>query len=183
MENFIYQDYLPDVSICDRIIEYHAKAEKFSGSTFYGVNKEVKDSSDCTLDGNLGKEYVSVQLQAVLEKYMQKFPKCNIYYPFTIVEPPLVQHYQPNGGFKAWHTERTGYDDLTNSRHLVFMTYLNDVTDGGGTEFYHQNLITTARKGLTVIWPADWTYTHRGVVSPTQEKYIVTGWYSFVKNN
>jgi len=35
------------------------------------------------------------------------------------------------------------------------------------------------RKGLTLIWPADWTHHHRGVVSPTQEKYIITGWFSF----
>ena len=34
------------------------------------------------------------------------------------------------------------------------------------------------RKGLTVIWPADWTHTHRGVPSPSQDKYIATGWYN-----
>ena len=33
-------------------------------------------------------------------------------------------------------------------------------------------------KGLTLIWPADWTFTHRGIPSP-QEQYIVTGWLSF----
>ena len=63
---------------------------------------------------------------------------------------------------------------------MVFMTYLNDVTDGGGTEFYYQNKITEARKGKTLIWPADWTHTHRGVVSPTQDKYIITGWLNYV---
>ena len=24
--------------------------------------------------------------------------------------------------------------------------------------------------------------THKGIISPTQEKYIMTGWYSFNKN-
>ncbi len=59
------------------------------------------------------------------------------------------------------------------------MTYLNDVEDGGGTEFYHQNLIVKPRKGKTLIWPADWTHTHRGVTSPTQEKYVITGWFNY----
>ena len=59
------------------------------------------------------------------------------------------------------------------------MTYLNDVRDGGETEFFHQNLRVAARRGLTLIWPADWTHTHRGIVSPTEEKIIVTGWFSF----
>jgi hypothetical protein len=60
------------------------------------------------------------------------------------------------------------------------MTYLNDVHDAGGTEFFHQKLTVLPRKGLTLIWPADWTHTHRGIVSPTEEKYVITGWFDFV---
>jgi hypothetical protein len=59
------------------------------------------------------------------------------------------------------------------------MTYLNDVFEGGETEFYYQNIKVNARKGLTLVWPADWTHTHRGLVSNTQEKYIVTGWLNY----
>ena len=59
------------------------------------------------------------------------------------------------------------------------MTYLNNV-DNGGTEFLFQKLKIPAKKGLTLIWPSDFTHTHRGVVSKTQEKYIVTGWMNYV---
>ena len=58
------------------------------------------------------------------------------------------------------------------------MTYLNDVPDGG-TEWFHQSLYVPAQKGYTVIWPADWTHTHRGRPSPTTEKQILTGWFEF----
>jgi hypothetical protein len=58
------------------------------------------------------------------------------------------------------------------------MTYLNDVPNGG-TEFYYQGLKSPAKKGLTLIWPADWTHTHRGIVDDKNEKYIVTGWYNY----
>ena len=60
------------------------------------------------------------------------------------------------------------------------MTYLNDVTDDGETEFYYQKIKVKPQKGLTLIWPADWTHTHRGNTSKTQDKYIITGWYSFI---
>jgi hypothetical protein len=60
------------------------------------------------------------------------------------------------------------------------MTYLNDITDEGETEFFHQQIKIQPRKGLTLIWPADWTYTHRGITSPTQDKYIITGWFNYV---
>ena len=59
------------------------------------------------------------------------------------------------------------------------MTYLNDVTDGGETEFMYQKLKIKPKKGLTLIWPADWTHTHRGIPSMTQVKYIATGWYCY----
>ena len=36
------------------------------------------------------------------------------------------------------------------------------------------------KKGLTAIWPTDFTHTHRGVVSPTQTKIIATGWFTFL---
>jgi hypothetical protein len=58
------------------------------------------------------------------------------------------------------------------------MTYLNDLDDGG-TEFYHQKLTIKAEKGLTLIWPVDWTHLHRGQISYTKEKTITTGWLSF----
>ena len=59
------------------------------------------------------------------------------------------------------------------------MTYLNDVIDGGETEWYYQNIKIKPERGLTVIWPSDWTFTHRGNTSPTQTKYIATGWFNF----
>ena len=59
------------------------------------------------------------------------------------------------------------------------MTYLNDVPNGG-TEFLFQKLKVPAKKGLTLIWPTDFTHAHRGIISKTNEKYIITGWFNYV---
>ena len=59
------------------------------------------------------------------------------------------------------------------------MTYLNSV-DNGGTEWLYQELKIDAVKGLTIIWPADFAWTHKGIVSPDQEKWIATGWFKYV---
>ena len=67
----------------------------------------------------------------------------------------------------------------TASRHLTYMTYLNDVSDKGETAFYYQNIKIKPEKGLTVIWGTDWTFTHRGIASPTETKYIATGHYHY----
>ena len=34
-------------------------------------------------------------------------------------------------------------------------------------------------KGLTIIWPTDFTHTHSGQISKTHEKYIITGWVEY----
>ena len=76
------------------------------------------------------------------------------------------------------HFERSNYANTT--RMLVWMTYLNDVTDGGGTHFVYQKHTFEAKRGRTLIWPSDFTHTHAGVVSPSQHKYIITGWLNYV---
>tara|TARA_R110000796_G_scaffold48231_1_gene115745 strand:- start:585 stop:767 length:183 start_codon:yes stop_codon:yes gene_type:complete len=60
------------------------------------------------------------------------------------------------------------------------MTYLNNIKDKGETEWYYQKLKVKPETGLTLIWPVDWTFTHRGIPSKKEIKYIVTGWYSYV---
>lgn len=142
------------------------------------VDKEAKDSTDVTLtDPELGTQYL-LTLRRVAERYVEKYPWCGKLVPWDVLEPIGIQHYAPGGGYKIWHFERDNSNDRILRRHLAFMTYLNDVGDGGGTAFFHQSLTINAERGLTLIWPAEWNFTHRGVVSETEEKYIVTGWFS-----
>jgi hypothetical protein len=182
--NFIYQAYLDDPSICDKMIAQHGvSSSKHPGTTNRdGVNvvdKRIKDSEDSYLDAAVSQEYFA-QLAKILRAYADTFPMSRAYAEWVLDQVPIIQHYQPNGGYFPWHCERNqGSHAKIAARHLVYITYLNDVTDGGETEFYHQKLKIQPRKGLTIVWPVDWTYTHRGVPSPTQEKYIATGWIRF----
>ena len=97
-------------------------------------------------------------------------------YKNSTIEKYNIQKYKPGDGFYEWHCERnTGW---FGKRCLVFMTYLNDVTEGG-TEFKYQKLKTDAKCGLTLIWPTDFTHMHRGVISKNETKYIITGWYGY----
>ena len=68
----------------------------------------------------------------------------------------------------------------SSKRVLVWMLYLNTVTDLGGTEFDYQNFTCKAESGKMVIWPPYWTHFHKSQVSPSQVKYIMTGWFAYV---
>jgi len=149
------------------------------------VDKKKKDSYDLglvTVPDELAEQYrvpdYFVELQKCFGQYYEKYPELKMAGACSVAESPIIQYYKPGGGFKMMHYERTGWE--TTTRALVFMTYLNDVTEGGGTHFKYQDITTSAKKGKTVIWPSDFTHTHAGVVSRTQSKYIMTGWLNFV---
>lgn len=101
--------------------------------------------------------------------------------PFEISTLFNLQKYEPGEGFYGWHCERGGLK--YSNRVLVWMIYLNTITDRGETEFYYQHHFESAVEGKLLIWPSDWTHLHRGVPSPTETKYILTGWFTHIKNN
>ena len=97
--------------------------------------------------------------------------------PFTLNPILKIQRYRPNEGYFAEHCENTGAENI--QRILAWMIYLNDVTDGGYTNFPQQKRKFQPRRGDVMIWPAYFTHTHHGVTSKTQTKYIATGWFCF----
>ena len=115
-----------------------------------------------------------MHLQRSLEQYIKLYSHVDTFTKFDILEPLNLQWYPKGGGFKKWHFEAASPPFI--SRILVYMTFLNDVPDGG-TMFKYQNITIPAKKGLTLIWPAGFTHVHKGQVSHTKDKLILTGWW------
>ena len=98
--------------------------------------------------------------------------------PFEINFTFNMQRFLPGEGYHKFHCERASWG--AQERLGVWMIYLNDVHDRGWTEFFYQQHYEVPRVGKIVCWPSDFTHTHRGIVSPTETKYILTGWFTFV---
>ena len=88
-----------------------------------------------------------------------------------------VQKYSKGDHFSAIHTERAGLSG--SNRLFAWMTYLNNVEDGGATNFSHYDIKIKPEIGKTLIWPAEWTHAHAGEILNNGEKYIITGWMNF----
>ena len=56
------------------------------------------------------------------------------------------------------------------------MVYLNEVEEGGETEWLYQKKRVSPQKGMVVLWPGSFTHLHRGN-PPMSDKYIATGWF------
>ena len=75
---------------------------------------------------------------------------------------------------------KEGENSKTLRRILAWMFYLNDIKNKGGTCWPQQNFTSKPRAGDLYIWPAGWTHSHYGIPAPTETKYIITGWCSFL---
>jgi hypothetical protein len=86
-----------------------------------------------------------------------------------------IQKTLPTEGYHVWHIEHgKGFD--YEPRAFVFTIYLNDVEEGGETEFLHFSKRVQPKRGRIVIWPAAFPYLHRGNPPLSGEKYILTSW-------
>ena len=175
--------WIIDENICDDMItQFNNNKDKVKPGLFWNdykdtEDKSVKHSKDLCLKPNeMIPDYIKA-LEGCLLKYIEKYNYVKDLAMFGIKNEFNIQYYPPGGGYKKWHFER-GNKDLV-ERVLVFMTYLNDVPQGG-TKFFHQGITTPAKKGLTLIWPAEWTHTHCGQITEKYEKYITTGWFEFI---
>lgn len=82
------------------------------------------------------------------------------------------------GNYNYWHCEVFPEQHSVEALHrsLLFMYYLNDVDEGGSTDFYYQKRSIKPQQGRMVIAPGYFTHTHRGTIPVSNDKYILTSW-------
>ena len=120
---------------------------------------------------------VNEHISRALYEYFEYFPVLNTDNSGLYSIRQKLQKTDVAGGFHAWHYENGGIDSASN-RMLAWTIYLNDVPEGGETEFLYQSERVKPVKGRTVIFPAGFMHTHRGNPPISNEKYILTGWFS-----
>lgn len=93
----------------------------------------------------------------------------------------LQKYQQGRGGYHHWHSEIFPRDAQCETLHrvLLYMYYLNDVAEGGETEFFYQQRKIKPTRGTLVIAPAGFTHTHKGHIPLSGDKYIATSWVMF----
>lgn len=100
---------------------------------------------------------------------------------FRMGEITAQRYLASKGGYPYWHSEVYPQPPHNDALHriLLFMFYLNDVTEGGETDFFYQQRSVTPVEGRLVIAPAYFTHTHRGNVPQSGDKYVLTSWILF----
>jgi len=163
---------------CDMIIDFYEHTMKTNPTwVYFGDNNTNRTDSTLNFDElHRFSDVVNKYLTNALYEYLD-------YYP--VLKSPLTGLYSVrqklqktpvSGGFHQWH-----YEDgrpSQSSRMLAWTIYLNDVKEGGETEFLYQSERVKPVKGRTLIFPAGFMHTHRGNPPISNEKYILTGWFN-----
>lgn len=212
MDSLIYsKDNVLPKEFCQFVIDkFEQSKEKKPGISGGGDNKLIKESTDLMVTSQLKDkdwkyiyDYLREVLLHSLVEYMSLHPflvrrpenqfssklslvrTCQGRFSATRKGVPhmQMQRYVDEEGYHAWHYENETTDESMRDRQMAFMWYLNDVFDGGETEFKYQNTIVEARAGRANIFPAFWTHVHKGHKPRNgQTKYIITGWIEMVES-
>ena len=157
-------------NFCDYLCEYLDNATELQGGRNY---THVKDKQICLDAFSPGESKNLMEfVNGCLYYYINEFTYLtNFNYVSAVV---LLQKTQPTEGYHMFHGENINWN--LHTRTMAWMAYLNDVEEGGETEFLYQQLKIKPKKGTVVIWPGSYTHLHRGN-PPMSDKYIATGWW------
>ena len=172
-------------TFCQEIIQrFRHDERKSQGITTSGeINLDVKKSMDLGISNLDEWEPTDAVLFTSLAEHLENYAKKI----FHIIEQDLwtneikdsgynVKRYRP-GDYYNWHVDSQANQGWM--RSIACIWYLNDVIEGGETEFAYGQKIKP-ETGKILLFPAVWTYPHRGLPPKNNDKYIIT---TFVSTN
>jgi hypothetical protein len=205
LTNFIkkYDNVLQD-SFCDRIIEiFETSSNTDHGAVGYSrnINKDIKNSMDLHFShvNHINNDEIlriDNVIHNVLKSYLGSYFKninneqlyntnINKNILFNYKDGPEfdtgynIQKYHKQEGYYNYHNDSSVENEKY--RTITFIFYLNDVYEGGYTEFFG-NYKIIPKKGSLLLFPASWLYPHSGTMPISNDKYILTGWiYNNIK--
>ena len=194
-ERYVYQkqNSIPNKT-CDKIIEYfEAEEGRYKGITSQGLNEDIKKTMDFIIPIEFEEktkwsditEVLTSQLQENITEYMTSlkshpnFVSDNyrfLYAKYLSEDNYQIQKYKKGEGKYVYHEDGSIDWERQRYRVITFLWYLNDIVEGGETEILG-DIIVKPERGKLLLFPACWTFPHRGKIPISHDKYIITGWF------
>lgn len=159
----------------DRLQQFHARNAREPGS---GVEQSgwtelnVTKVADASVDG-----FFRQQVVRYLGLYNERVRLTLPVPPRTRLENLRIKRYSAEAGDRF----QPHFDalDYCCNRYMVFLWYLNDVGEGGETEFCDLGLRIEAREGRLLMFPPYWLFQHAGLPPRSNDKYIISTYLLF----
>lgn len=182
----VYDDVLPRKT-CDNLITLfdketpittpHMRRSDFEWKQDYRAFTELNISQQQSFSDFVPEYYERVK--QVYEHY-KSVVDTDFFTDKFALEEARMKRYEANDHDQfGWHTD-VG-DKFSSSRFLVMFTYLNDVEEGGETQFESELEYSVKPVcGRMVVFPPMWMFAHRGKKPISGPKYILSTYLHYV---
>ena len=187
----IFDNVAPN-EYCDLLINFFDQVQSMGQAV---SRKKHEDGSSIDKDNSLyfymgetdpllvGQQYPQIRpfveiIQNCYKLYVEKYGIIENLGRHLLNPDIKLQKTLPGEGYHTWHCE---IDKISTARRfLLCMLYLNNIDEGGETEFLYQHKRIKPVKGRFVICPTAFTHTHRGNPPLNTAKYMINGWMEFI---
>lgn len=171
-----------DSALCARMIESFTGLSRFQRPNGRGIRAGLEDSAWTELNVTALSD---ADFLGMFRKFIdQALARYNhdIGLPIAIPATPLIselvmKRYRP-GQREQFQLHFDAINFVAN-RYLVMLWYLNDVVEGGETEFPYLDSSVKPQAGRLLMFPPYWMYQHQGLPPVSGDKYILSTYLLF----
>ena len=175
----VYDDALP-LSVCQETISIFEtdKAGQFQADS-------RKSWIEYIITNNKGADWRALEQQYLntMIEYFKRYCELPVAGMLKRQTPRAFEHLKMKkycaGDNHEFELHIDAFDKRTAVRTVGFLFYLNDVSQGGETQFPNLNLSIDAKAGRLLILPPMWMYEHQGMPPVSNHKYIVTSYLNY----
>jgi len=164
-------------AVCQRIIETYHALSQFHEPNGAGVRPGLDDSAWTELDVSQHADqafnrFIEGEILGHFEEYKARLGLALPISPVRKLSPLIMKRYAASQGERfQMHFDSLG--EVCN-RYLVFLWYLNDVAEGGETEFPDLGISVSPRAGRMLMFPPYWMFQHAAKPPRSGDKYIIS---------
>jgi len=162
---------------CDSVIRTYQALQDRQQRNGRDVRPGLEDSAWTELNvtdvaDDAFKGYIEGEVLRRFELYKQRLGLTLPISPVRKLSPLIMKRYSA----AADERFQLHFDSLGEvcNRYLVFLWYLNDVAEGGETEFPDLGVSVAPRAGRMLMFPPYWMYQHVAHPPQSNDKYIIS---------
>ena len=178
--NFIFlkENSYPKIA-CEQLIDFFENNKNLSKPG--GAGKNILQNLELSLTINRNDAFWGLgdTIMNGVKEYLKEYKLFHECLPEWGLDQNIqLCKFKAGKNYNFIHCENDGNPDHM-KRILAWMLNLNDIKEGGETQFIYQNFKTNPKAGNLYIWPAGATHMHKGITAPNEDKYFVSGWFVF----
>lgn len=176
-----YDDALPR-AFCKRLIEAFHDTQAMHVERTRGWRAGLDESAWTELDLTaLTDDALKAFFRERIDEYLGRYNR-DVGLQIAVPASPLLaelrlKRYRPGTG-EGFQLHFDSINEVAD-RYLVFLWYLNDVAEGGETEFPGLDIKVAPRIGRLLMFPPYWMYQHAGLPPRSGDKYILSTYMLF----